>query len=894
MSAKWIRAKKWDDQHLTGALLPAKFILRTLSGIPLAVVLLTFVSLYGVLASVPIGLIALAPTWAFYALTAVLTVLIGAGVPVWMGSKAMRRAGIGGAPRFVVALLAVVAFAVIAAAAWQAFIWPLVHYRPAVLGGEESHGVRFFADFVDRYQSVQFRRLPMMEMSELEFYSWWPLRIVLLLFVVNMVTATVRRIEFSFVNLGVLTVHTGIVTIALGSIVYSALKQEGDMLLQAGAPSASGEPTPGPPERGFYDNTTVAIWAQQSPLPEGSPGGWEQRPLEWLPRYNDYNLGAAGPGASGFEQHAALRDFGPIAIDVPVASRDIQHRVTADDITLKVIGYSSYATLTSRWVVPPESGETATAGGVPAMNAAPAGGTRLREVEAFLTIPESQGGSQTKPQKTYRFLPDSPAQRVDVLDIFGVEYVRGMDPKRWEELQTRLPRGTKHALFVEHPATGFKSVYPVQAGQRVTVGETGYELEVRSLEPGPPFPIITRGYQNATSSVAIVRVTPPQPEGAEKPVAFERWVYHRFPEISQDMLDTLNERGMPARRDADAALKITYLDASILQVYLDERPSDGSVRAIVRMPGGDATVTDGLKPGDPLEVAPSLRLRLGLRSDNAAMVEAPIAVPPEEQTKSDVGTHKRATVAVQVGLKSDPAFSRVIWLPFSQYMGIGSGTERSVDLPDGRRVTLAFGRVWHQLPFDLRLTNFHMDPYPHSDTPRDYRSDLIVMSRWGGLYQDRARKTSLNEPLLVRVPFIPRDDVPAPVNWAGRLWSFIIPNQYKFSQAGWDAAGWRETKAMADAGRAPRPFARFTILGVGNNPGIYVIAAGAVMMSVGIPWAFYVKPAILRYRKKKIQRELAESGKSRASHTKAGTQGSQRGPGGDGAEAATKLDEVQA
>lgn len=854
MSAKWIRSKKWDDQHLTGVLVPVKLVLRTLSGIPLAVVLLSLVAFYGILASVPIGLIALAPTWAFYGLTAVLAVLIGTGVPVWLASRAMRRAGIGAAPRFVVSLLSIIGLAIVSAAMWYALIWPLVHFRPAALGDAHAHGIRFFGDFVDAYSSVQFRRLPMMEMSELEFYSWWPLRVILVLFVVNMMTATVRRIEFCFVNLGVLTVHTGIVTIALGSVVYGALKQEGDMLLQAGQPTASGESTPGAIERGFYDNTDVAIWAQQSPLPEGSPGGWEQRPLNWLPRYNDYNLAAAGPGQTGFVQHPGLRDLGPVSIDAPIAARDMSNRAIADDVRLRVVGYSSYATLTSRWVAPP----IGTTDASDVMSA----GTRLREVEVYLTTPASQGGSESRPRHTFRFLPDSPAQRVDVLDVLGVEYTHGMDPRRWDELRTPLPKGTMHALFVEHPATGFRSVYPVQTGQRIKVGDTGYELEVRGLEPTPPFPIVTRGYQNASSSLVIVRVIPPQPTepGAEAPVAFERWIYHRFPEISQDMLDTRNERGMPVRRDADPALKISYLDASILQVYLDERPTDGTVRAVVRMRGEEVTVSEGLKAGDFLQLAPSLKLKLGLRSDSAMLVEAPIAVPPEQQMKADIGTHKRAAVAVEVSLADDSTFKRIVWLPYTQYMGLGTDLERSLDLPDGRRLTLAFGRVWHALPFEVRLMNFHMDPYPHSDTPRDYRSDLMVMSRWGGLYQDRLRKTSLNEPLLVRVPFIPREDVPGPVNWAGRLWSLLIPSQYKFSQAGWDAAGWRETKAMAEAGRAPRPFARFTILGVGNNPGIYVIAVGAVMMSVGIPWAFYVKPAILRYRKKKIQRELAASG----------------------------------
>jgi len=94
-------------------------------------------------------------------------------------------------------------------------------------------------------------------------------------------------------------------------------------------------------------------------------------------------------------------------------------------------------------------------------------------------------------------------------------------------------------------------------------------------------------------------------------------------------------------------------------------------------------------------------------------------------------------------------------------------------------------------------------------------------------------------------------------NAAARVLSIIAPNQYKFSQAGWDQPGWTESAAAVAQGRLKRPFARFTILGVGNNPGIYIIATGAVMMSVGIPWAFYVKPWLVRRKKKQIQDQLA-------------------------------------
>jgi hypothetical protein len=180
-----------------------------------------------------------------------------------------------------------------------------------------------FADFIRDYKAVTLRRLPGIEMSELEFYSWWPLRIVLLAFVVNMVTATVRRIEFKFENLGVLTVHTGIVTIALGSVYYTGLKKEGDTIVFAGEPTPGGETTIGPPSGVFYDNTRVALFV------DGFKG-WEQRPLSNIPRYNDY----------------ALTDDHPRTLDLDVMPS--RTALVDPDIRFRVVGYAAYADLAAQ------------------------------------------------------------------------------------------------------------------------------------------------------------------------------------------------------------------------------------------------------------------------------------------------------------------------------------------------------------------------------------------------------------------------------------------------------------------------------------------------------------------------------------------------------------------
>jgi hypothetical protein len=44
----------------------------------------------------------------------------------------------------------------------------------------------------------------------------------------------------------------------------------------------------------------------------------------------------------------------------------------------------------------------------------------------------------------------------------------------------------------------------------------------------------------------------------------------------------------------------------------------------------------------------------------------------------------------------------------------------------------------------------------------------------------------------------------------------------------------------------------FSILGVGNRPGIWTMIVGAALMLTGIGYAFYVKPILLKYKKAQL------------------------------------------
>ena len=432
MSQKWIRSKKWDDEHFPSWAWPAKALLRAFSSIPLAVVLLTCVAMYGTLASVPIGLIALAPTYLIYALTVLLAVGLIALLPVRTLDATMRRRGASRAVRFGVSFFAVILLTLAALWLWRRLAWPVMRYDEVTHGG-----FRLFADFVAHNKAVTVRRLPGMEMSELEFYAWWPLKVILVAFVLNMITATVRRIEFAFPNIGVLTVHSGIVVLALGSMYYSSLKQEGDMLLVSGAATSDGSPTPGPPESGFYDNTRVALWAN-----DGT--GWRQLPLQGVPRYHDYNLNALG--VTDLAEWARQFDEGR-TLDIPVnltqrTARGYEPALppSLDGVTFDLVGYAPYASVSQQWV-PASPAEVA------ALTTQP---IPVRNFEILMETPRS---TTAKVSDRSQLFPTIPAGRTQQIGLgMMLEYTSGMSATRWADLNTPTSQGSPHSLIVEVPS----------------------------------------------------------------------------------------------------------------------------------------------------------------------------------------------------------------------------------------------------------------------------------------------------------------------------------------------------------------------------------------------------------------------------------------------------------
>ncbi len=805
MSLKYHRVKQADLKLPA----PLRWLTRAFSSITMAVILLTLVALYGVIASVPVAFLAKAGLYAMSALG-------GVGVAVVLAVVLARHKRLQTHWGAVWGLSGVL----VSLGAWL-----------SLRGAQAIHTWADQHPWFQRHHATIIYRLRFFEMTELEFYCWWPLKLILGLFVCNLIWATIRRIEFRFVNIGVLTVHTGIVLIAAGSIVYGWFKVEGDTILWR-------RDLGGRPVADFYDATTPAIYFFTA---QGEK--FLMIPLHHLPRYNDYD---PDRGELDIRLHdwQAFRDcFGP-------------------HVRATIRGLISYGSMQWAWV---DQGNDPAAD-KQAQPLAPNPALRL----GF--------GDQAAPRQGFEhvLVASSPADRVLKQPDWELEYLVNPTPQRLADLTA--PLDGPHGLIIEIPHQNpsndsashhppYRQIESITPGQTITVGQSGYTLTIESIgDYGIGF--VSPGYERATDTRAVVRIS-----NAQR--TFRRIVFHRYPERNQDFVPAPDDPSVGPigrRTDPDPAIRLAYIDASKLQYHLISNHPNGKadqLKIMIRLPNAKSVFADMPKPQFPV-VDPSGRTiwaHITQRLTHATRVRQPIPTPQPNRRPNDEGTYLHTLLPVDFEIVSPdspnsgrPTWHRRVWLPHMRYPMYPDEDHAPVKLSlppalPGTRpevaagsIQAAFSRLERPLPFVLSLEAFEMQPYPGSQIPRDYVADLAIADI------DRSSESV------------------GPTSYGqARLNNPLVYQGIKLSQTGWDP-GDRNAPNHAERDAHGRFLnqQRYTILGVGNNMGIRVIFVGACLVVAGIPWAFYIKPLLVRVQKRKLQAQLANPTQPAPSSTRGG------------------------
>jgi hypothetical protein len=214
------------------------------------------------------------------------------------------------------------------------------------------------------------------------------------------------------------------------------------------------------------------------------------------------------------------------------------------------------------------------------------------------------------------------------------------------------------------------------------------------------------------------------------------------------------------------------------------------------------------------------------RVDDVVQRTSVTEVPPEQRDRqaAQVGSEQVVMVKAQRG-----DWSRTIPVPYSQWPDQAPWRMGHLDVPgfeEPVQLQLANTRkligTWASPSVEVTLDRFELIPYAgdftSQSTMRDFRSHLTLVNRGTGATTNET--AYLNNPVYFTVPY---------PGLLGKIW----PSQsWLLYQNQWDPEG-----------------QQFTVLGVGNRPGISVMITGCVLIVAGLLWAFYVKPILIRRAK---------------------------------------------
>jgi hypothetical protein len=610
-----------------------------------------------------------------------------------------------------------------------------------------------------------------MEMTDLQFFNWWPMQVLLAALVLDLAIVTLRRIPLTLFKLGSWTVHVGIVTLIGGCVWYFSHKQEGSFRIYLNKSVNY-----------CYDTTERALFA----FPVNADGSFDLEhptitPLPKLPIYYEH-LPAHG---------------NPVNITLPGA-------MPGTAAAVRIYGYYPCAVLQPdpdpSNIRPAAPGEKGLGPGI-----------------GLAFSGRAPGTSQMSSMGQQWLFANTPASRLLDMNLpFVVEYLRQPTPQRLKDLQTSFEGS--YALTVRIPKLNIERTYAVKPDEAIVVEGSPYTITPRDMQA---MPMLSKGYEGTASNALTVDVVR---KDAEKPFNYQRMCVARYPELSPDFID---EDGKKVRKQGgvDPDIQMVFHDASRTEVWIVE-DAGGGLTVVARDAAGKST-------SQPLSAAPVLvpvtglsggvlQLEMFKRLEDAAVTLKPVVVPPEQRPRGQQVMEVMQLSMIEVEVSEGAWKKDKIHVPFSPYAQVGDRPEGDqpavVELPGGKKVGLLLATTRRELPSTLTLTKFEPIKYPGAaQTYADYRSTLVAVDKDSP--EQRTLQPHLNNP--------------------------ASDHDLYYFQSAWDG---KENQV---------PEKRYSVIGVGNRPGVYTMITGSILIALGIGYAFYIKPLLLKAKKEFLARWAA-------------------------------------
>lgn len=748
-----------------------------------------------------------------------------------------------------------------------------------------SAGYPTHLNILDPAHWVALRQRPWFEMTEFEWFHWWPFKLIIALICTNLVVATLRRIPFNIINLGVWLIHTGIITLALGSVWYFSTKVEGDapvnrrriVIEVPGEPAASIVALPGNSIMvGKGDNAyslqvqdidpqwellsgddkgtkaykvSVAIQSKAGPfirqllagypqytedvirspdpnaqqpmvraikatgkplvdeslklsleydpqqyfylmdsralyLREVGQREWVQRPINNLPRYNDYIAAADDVWQAPGDEPLAPE---PIINEVPPSSPNDP----LPNTTFRISRYLRYANLETRRFTVPD-------------------GPLDPIVRVRITSP--QGHSEQ-----YDLAAGDPKE--NTASNGKLAFV-------WMNSNTLdvLAQVTEPTLHFTVPGTTIaidKPIRKVSTKQGDVAFEpiegSEYSYRVQGVQDGLHI-------NNHVVSVAIIEIRTPRK-------TFTRWVFDD-PHFNRDLAVASGISQHEADIPLDTGLESVYRPGHQppAPVLIVGGPGEHDLSVVISLTTAQSVHKD-VHVGDVIPIAEDITMTVQQYAPRTVSMTKPFVVP-REQREREV-RENLSMIDLEIPAQGT---SQSLWLPYHMFAFAGPEEvlrrfpyqPRTLTLPDGRQIEFMFSRARLPLPAPVALDEFKVASHIGGFTGQNSSiMDWISMLRFEGAQGwTAAAPVSMNKP----------------IEYEG----------YWFFQAQWDPPD--PPRFQGDSGSRGL---NYTVLGVGNRNGVAVQLTGACIAVFGMFWAFYIKPIIKRRRQQAVYTQVA-------------------------------------
>lgn len=708
------------------------------------------------------------------------------------------------------------------------------------------------------------------ELTEFQYFNHWIFTVLILLFCINLIVATVRRIKFNMINAGVLTVHAGLLLLCGSSIWYFGTKVEGDVLMA-------------PATIGIFSNdrlqSTASGEARVGQLVAAKGNVWEQ------------NIPMLG-GAHRVEV-VDVKNFG---------------MNTAEEVTLKINAGNEPQKVVTLKASDPDNQFARFTAVSPKLTAVlqpaePVYSFYDNTTPSLALLVGDRDGDRREfnlpalPYYNERFVTlsddkapgSAPIEDVDGNDVdsnratpiplvehwrMPVPVLKADDPLAEDlgytlEIDGYLP----YAEMDNHPVEGGQQFSPLA---QVGVGQDGKlqdgylfsqfppqsQFETSDgtrvvfnwiddqTEPNPEWLSRISGHnildvevkdkgihktydvklgdeikvEGTDYTLSVEQLRPNWPlmtaglKGARTSIAlvwvsgptqqFQRSVMDRFPELNQDR----DRAGAKIKDDGglvDDNIVIRYTNADTDHIRL-VAGNNYAPTVIHTSPGGEREMKQ-VKVGEPIMLAGDKELVLHKLILKPQLEERPVVIPmAQRRSLMDVGRQKSM---VRVHLTAlDGSWSRRRWVSFSQYdidhpnLFPSSPTVLS-NLPTGRDVAFIYGRKRNPLPATMVLEQLETQYYPGQQQAREWTSFFRYQLPNSGKVAEG--KAFLNNTYTIG------------------NWTFFQ------SAAARDGASW-------------------TVLGVGNRNGVWTQLFACTLITFGMVYAFAVKPVLKKRRNARL------------------------------------------